>query len=49
MDRRATLKDIAQKTGYSIITVSKALRDHSDISEETRNCIKQAAAELGYV
>ena len=32
-----TLKDIARDLGVSVITVSKALRDHSDISQETKN------------
>ena len=31
----ATLKDIATDLGVSLMTVSKALRSHSDISEET--------------
>ncbi|MFQ8901002.1 MAG: LacI family DNA-binding transcriptional regulator [Lachnospira eligens] len=29
-------------------TVSKALNDHSDISEETRRKVKEAANRLGY-
>lgn len=49
MDKNVTLKDIAVKAGFSTITVSKALRNHQDISESTRQYIKQIAAELGYV
>ncbi len=49
MDKNVTLKDIAAKAGFSTITVSKALRDHHDISENTRQFIKQIAADLGYV
>jgi len=49
MDKKITLKDIAKKTGYSTITVSKALRDHSDLSEDTKNYIKKTADDLGYV
>ncbi len=49
MDKHVTLKDIAVKTGFSTITVSKALRDHPDISENTRQFIKKIAADLGYV
>ena len=30
------MKDIARDLGLSVITVSKALRDHSDISAKTR-------------
>ncbi len=45
----ATLKDIAQKTGYSINTVSRALRDKDDIGLETREKIKQIAQQMGYI
>jgi LacI family transcriptional regulator len=45
----ATLKDIARVTGYSVNTVSRALRDKEDISHETKNHIKRVSAELGYV
>ena len=30
-----TMKDIAQDLGVSVVTVSKVLRNHSDISAET--------------
>lgn len=43
-----TLNDIAKKIGVSIITVSKALRDHPDISESTARLVKKTADELGY-
>jgi LacI family transcriptional regulator len=43
-----TLNDIAQKLGVATITVSKALRDHPDISRSTADLIKQTANELGY-
>lgn len=46
--RQVTLNDIAQKLGVSIITVSKALRDHPDISVTTTALIKKTAFELGY-
>lgn len=46
--RQVTLNDIAQKLGVSIITVSKALRGHPDISHNTAELIKKTAAELGY-
>lgn len=45
----ATLKDIAQRTGYSVNTVSRALRDKEDIAPATREHIKQVAAEMGHV
>jgi LacI family transcriptional regulator len=43
------LKDIAQMTGVSVMTVSKALRDVPDVSNETRARIKALAQQLGYV
>jgi LacI family transcriptional regulator len=42
------LKDIAQDLGVSVMTVSKALRNHSDISEATRRRVLQRARQLGY-
>ncbi len=47
--KRVTLKDIANKTGYTINTVSHALKDMGDISEATKAKIRQAAKELNYV
>lgn len=44
----ASMKDIAAACQVSIATVSKALNDHSDIGEETKERIRQAAKELGY-
>lgn len=44
----ATIKDIAQKVGKSITTVSRALNDYADISPETKEMVRQAAQELGY-
>ena len=35
-----TMKDIAQELGISIGTVSKVLRDHPDISPETRERVR---------
>lgn len=31
-----TMKDIARDLGVSVVTVSKVLRNHSDIGPETR-------------
>lgn len=47
--RTVTLKDIAEKTGYSANTVSRALRGKDDISEATVEKIKQTAKEMGYI
>lgn len=44
-----TLKDIAQATGFSANTVSRALADKPDISEETKELIRQKASEMGYI
>ncbi len=43
-----SLKTIAEKCGVSVATVSKALNDHKDISEDTKNRIRKVADELGY-
>lgn len=46
---RVTLKDIARETGFSINTVSHALKNMEDISEKTRSVIQQRAMEMGYI
>jgi LacI family transcriptional regulator len=43
------LKDIADRTGFSVNTVSLALRDSPRIPEETRVVIRQAAESLNYL
>ncbi len=45
---RPTLKTIAAETGLAIATVSRALKDASDIGEETKRRVKEAAERLGY-
>mgnify|MGYP003985553649 FL=1 len=42
------LKDIAQATGKSITTVSRALNDYDDVSAETKSLVMRVAKELGY-
>jgi len=42
------LVDIAKVLNVSTVTVSKALRDHPDISTETKQQVKKVAKELGY-
>jgi len=44
----ATIKDVAQKAGASISTVSKALNGSYTISQEKTEHIKQIAEELSY-
>lgn len=43
-----TLKDIAEQTGYSTSTVSKALNNHPDISPDKKAAILAKAEELDY-
>ena len=40
-----SLKDIAARCGVSIATVSKALNDHRDIGQETKERIRQTASK----
>lgn len=42
------MKDIARELGVSVVTVSKALRGHPDISAATRERIHLKVKELGY-
>jgi LacI family transcriptional regulator len=42
------MKDIARDLGLSVVTVSKVLRDHPDISEETRQRVLNRVKELDY-
>ena len=42
------LKDIARDLGLSVVTVSKVLRQHPDISEQTRKRVLKRVAELNY-
>lgn len=42
------LKDIARDLGVSVVTVSKVLRNHTDISEETRERVLKRMKELNY-
>jgi len=43
-----SMKDIAAACGVSVATVSKALNNHSDIGEETKQHIKEVARQMGY-
>ncbi len=42
------MKDISKVCGVSVATVSKALNNHNDIGEETKQYIKRVAREMGY-
>ncbi len=47
--KKITLSDIAKKTGYSVNTVSHALRDMKDISKEVKTYINDTAKKMGYI
>jgi LacI family transcriptional regulator len=42
------LKDIANDLGLSVVTISKVLRDHPDIGDETRQRVLKRMRELNY-
>jgi LacI family transcriptional regulator len=44
-----TSHDVARRAGVSQPTVSRALRDDPNVSEETRLLVREAADELGYI
>lgn len=46
--KEITIYDIAKKLGLSASTVSRGLRDHPLISEQTKQRIIQAAKQMGY-
>lgn len=46
--RAVTLADLAGDLGLSVPTISRALRDHPDVSQSTRVRVKNAAERLGY-
>ena len=48
MEKNPTLKDLAQKLGLSISTVSRALQNNPRINKDTRLRVKNLAKELGY-
>jgi LacI family transcriptional regulator, galactose operon repressor len=43
------LKDIAEKAGVSVMTVSKVMRDAPDISAATKARVRALAQQMGYV
>jgi len=48
MKHRATIKDIAKELGISPSTVSRALKNHPDISEKTKQKVFNVAKKLNY-
>ncbi len=45
---RVTIKDIAKELGISPSTVSRALKDHPDISPDTKKAVNELAEKLNY-
>jgi LacI family transcriptional regulator len=45
---RPTIKDVAERAGVSIATVSRALNDKGDVSVETRERVREVARAVGY-
>jgi len=46
--QKSTLKELSLSLGISVSTVSRALKDHPDISTSTRNKVKELAALMEY-
>ena len=46
--KKVTIRDIANYLDVSVTTVSFALNDKGDISDETRSRIKEVASDMGY-
>ena len=47
--RKVTLRDLAEATGFSVNTVSRALRGEKRIAPETLQKILEAQARMGYI
>jgi LacI family transcriptional regulator len=45
---QVTIKDIARELGISASTVSRALKNHPDISADTRKAVNELAERLNY-
>lgn len=48
MRKNVSLKDIAEKAGCSVKTVSRAINNHPDVNEDTRKRILKLAEEFSY-
>jgi LacI family transcriptional regulator len=46
---RPTLRTIAEMTGFNVTTISRALNNAPELSQETRERVQKIAAEIGYV
>ena len=43
-----TIKDLAEKTGYGVGTISRVLNSHPNVSDKTRKIVLQAVEESGF-
>ena len=43
-----TIKDLAEKTGYSVATISRVLNNHPNVSQKARDEIQRAVEESGF-
>ena len=43
-----TIKDLAEKTGYSVATISRVLNNHPNVSSKTREEVSRAVEESGF-
>jgi len=48
VSERATIRDVAERAGVSIATVSRVLTDKGDVSEKTRERVREVARSVGY-
>jgi len=46
--RRVRLKDIAKQSDLSVATVSMALADHPNVSDQTKRLVRRISREMGY-
>lgn len=46
---KPTLKTIAQMTGFAVTTISRALNNAPELSQDTRDRVQKVAAEVGYL
>ena len=49
LDKRTTIRDVAQEAGVSLTTVSHALNGYKDVSEKTRKKVMEVARRLDYM
>lgn len=47
--RNMTIRDIAKKCGVGVSTVSRAMNNHPDINQETKEKVMKAIEELNYI